>query len=88
MSRVDEQPKNLGEIIGCGAKVLVTIATAGSDKRVRLGQIIEYDALNKLISIKQEDNNVCLVPLSSISSIEVIRNHSSLKILKNLLKEK
>jgi len=79
---VEGQPKNLAEIIGSGAKVIITIATAGSDKRVRLGSIIEYDGLNQIITLQQEDNTICLVPLASISSIETLRNQNSLKLLK------
>jgi hypothetical protein len=82
VSEVENQPKNLSEIIGCGAKVIITIGTAGSDKRVRLGKIIQYDALNLLISIQQEDHSVCLIPLSSVSSIEVMRKSSCLNVIK------
>ncbi len=78
---MEEQPKTLGEIIGSGAKVIITIATAGSDKRVRLGRVIEYDALNGLISVQQEDDTVCLIPLSSISSIEVLRNRNCFNLI-------
>jgi len=70
---VKNQPRNLGEIIGSGSKVIITIATAGSDKRVRIGRIIEYDGKNRLLTIQQEDDTMCLVPLGSISSIETIR---------------
>ncbi len=80
---MDAQPKNLGEIMSSGAKVIITIATAGSDKRVRIGRIIEYDAANQIVSVHQEDDSVCLVPLASISSIEIIRtNSNSLRALK------
>ena len=75
---MENQPKNLAEIISSGAKVIITIATAGSDKRVRLGQIIEYDGLNQIVTLKQEDNNICLVPMSSVSSIEILRGHVQL----------
>ncbi|HWJ02810.1 MAG TPA: hypothetical protein VNU93_03965 [Verrucomicrobiae bacterium] len=85
---MEEYPKNLAEIIGSGSRVIITIATAGTDKRVRLGRIIEYDALNKLISVQQEDRTICLVPLASISSIEVLRNNSNLGMIKKLVKEK
>ncbi len=78
---VENQPMNLSEVIGCGAKVIITLANNGLDKRVRLGKIVQYDALNRLISVQQNDNSVCSIPLSSIASIEILRNHTSLNVI-------
>ncbi|MDA8441879.1 MAG: hypothetical protein M0Z55_05835 [Peptococcaceae bacterium] len=71
---MEEQPQNMAAVISSGCKVIITIATSGTDKRVRLGRIIEYDALNNLISVCQENDSICLIPLGSISSIEVLQD--------------
>lgn len=69
-----EESKKLAEIIGSGARVIITTVAGEESKRTWLGRIIKYDALNQKISIQQDDNSICVLPLSSISSLEVMRN--------------